>query len=112
MWNPETFQMDLTETTDWLTTIQVSCMGTVNGLSDSDLANTIASIMQSQAALNALVAEGAGILRITDVRVNYFKDDFDQYAQSANFDFIISHKVERVIQIPSTDLVECNLKRV
>jgi hypothetical protein len=58
----------------------------------SDLANTVAMILQCYVGRTALLAAGVGILRITDIRNPYFVDDKEIFEANANFDFTLTHK--------------------
>lgn len=57
----------------------------------SDILSSVAMIMQGSQFIEALKANGIGILRITDLRNPYFKDDRDQFQASPSFDFAISY---------------------
>lgn len=72
-------------------------------LTASDIANTAAGIMQSDATVDVLLAQGLAIYRITDIRNPYFEDDKNRFEASPSFDFTLQH--ERVI-ISTTPVVE------
>lgn len=57
----------------------------------SDILNDLAIYMQSDEFITALSAAGIGIMRITDIRANYFKDDKDQHQNSPSFDFTLTY---------------------
>jgi hypothetical protein len=48
-------------------------------------------IMQGSQFIEALKAQGFGIMRITDLRNPYFKDERDQFQASPSFDFTLSY---------------------
>ena len=56
-----------------------------------DMAEEAAAIMQSTSVVDALRAQGVGILRITDIRTPYFDDQHDQNDISPNFDFTVTY---------------------
>jgi hypothetical protein len=60
-----------------------------------DVAHLTAALLQTWETIDALKAAGAGILRVTDVRCPYFKDDRNEFQPFPSFDFTITH--ERVI---------------
>lgn len=66
----------------------------------SDLVNEVASIIQSDAARNTMMASNVGILRVTDVRNPYFVDDRDQFEASPSFDFTLTYRQDRVSTNP------------
>jgi hypothetical protein len=66
--------------------------------SSGDLAKIGRTILQSDSGRNQLRALGFGIERIQDVRQPYFKDESDQFEQSASFDFVLAfNQVEETI---------------
>jgi hypothetical protein len=60
-------------------------------LTASDVLATTAMIMQGSQFIEALKAQGFGIMRITDLRNPYFKDERDQFQASPSFDFTLSY---------------------
>ena len=67
-----------------------------NAYTAADLANEVASIMQSDNTRDILNNSGVGILRITDIRNPYFVDDKDQFEASPSFDFTLTYENFRV----------------
>lgn len=61
-------------------------------LTASDIANLGCFVMQSVPTIQALEAQGMGILYIPDVRNPYFTDDRLRYEASPSFDFTLTHK--------------------
>lgn len=84
----------------------------VTGLTESDILNTVSSIMQSDAIISAFNAAGVGILRVTDVRNPYILDDHDQFEAVPSFDVILTHKRTSVSTIPAVATYEANVSRV
>ena len=64
----------------------------ITGLTASDITERAADIMQSSATRLALLAECVGIIRITDVRENYFVNERRRYQQNPSFDFVLSYQ--------------------
>lgn len=56
-----------------------------------DLLTTVALIMQTRPFIEAMKALGIGVLRVTELRNPYFKDDRDQYQTSPSFDVSFSY---------------------
>jgi len=100
-WDPDELTMTNTESQMYETTFQMGGMvrqipSNPYGHTASDLVNTVAAIMQNDQTLLALAGHNLGILRVTDVRNPYFKDDRDQFAAFPSFDFTITHRQTRV----------------
>jgi|SRR5690242_16508715 len=87
------------------TTFQISALVLQNPLvisyTASDLVDEVASIMQSDNTRSILNASGVGILRISDIRNPYFKDDRDQFEASPSFDFVLTYQNQRVSTVPA-----------
>jgi hypothetical protein len=86
-----------TELQQYESTFQISALSTQdpsnpNQLTASDIANYAAWIMQSQATVAALEAQGVGVLKIGAVRNVPFSDDRQRYEFSPSFDFVLTHK--------------------
>lgn len=64
----------------------------INTLTASDLLNTVAQILQSNDCIDQLFSNDVQILRITDVRNPYFKDDRDLFEMSPSMDIALTHK--------------------
>jgi hypothetical protein len=65
-----------------------------------DLLNYVARILQSDAGRAALIAGGADIERITDIRTPYFKNDRENFEASPSFDFTLIHTFVDVSSVP------------
>jgi hypothetical protein len=78
----------------------------------SDLVNSVAGIMQSDATRETLAASDVGILRIQEITNPYFNDDRDQFEASPSFDFILTHRRTRITTDPVIDSFTYNIKRV
>lgn len=64
----------------------------VNSMTSSDLANTVRQILQSEDCITTLFQNDAQIIRVTEVRNPYFKDDRDLFEVSPSFDIALNHK--------------------
>lgn len=65
---------------------------TINQLTASDITEMAADVMQTSATRLSLLEQGVGIIRITDVRENYFVNERNRYQQSPSFDFVLSYQ--------------------
>lgn len=88
------------ETTFQISTLVRQSPHTPNEYTASDLANEVASIMQSDSTRDILNSSGVGILRVTDIRNPYFVDDKDQFEASPSFDFTLTFEDFRVSTSP------------
>lgn len=57
-----------------------------------DYAHMAKSILQTEETINAFVAAGCAVLRITDIRTPYMQDDRDEFQMFPSFDFTLIHK--------------------
>lgn len=78
----------------------------------SDVLAITAMYMQGAQFVEALKAAGVGILRVTDLRNPYFKDERDQFQSSPSFDFTISYNRTMIRDGRAISLVDINTKRV
>ena len=88
------------ETTFQVSTLVVQDPKTPNAYTAADLANEVASIMQSEATRVTMMAQNVGILRVSEITNPYFQDDRDQFEATPTFDFILTHLQTRVSTIP------------
>lgn len=117
VWNTQTGVFDHWEIQQYETTYQFSAWvpqdpKDVTGLTESDILNTVSSIIQSDAIISAFQAQEVGILRVTDVRNPYIVDDHDQFEAVPSFDVILTHKRTRVTTLPAVVTYEANMRRV
>jgi hypothetical protein len=73
------------------------------GYTASDLANEVASIMQSDSTRTVLNSQGVGILRIHEISNPYFKDDRDNFEALPSFDFTLIYLNDRLSTTPIID---------
>lgn len=117
VWDVDNQVMVYTEIEQYETTWQVTALS-IQDPSDttkptaSDLANAAAAIMQSQACIGALVAQGVGVYRVTDVRNPYFVDDKGRHEVSPSFDFVLTHEQRIISTAPVVESVECLIRRI
>ncbi len=98
VYNSTTRQFDHSETVWRTPTWQVSGYAlqdptNIDSLTASDMTERAADVMQTSATRLLLLAQGVGIIRITDVRENYFLDERQRYEQNPSFDFVLSYQV-------------------
>lgn len=66
----------------------------------ADMLKSTATVMQSPEFQAGLLAGGANVLRIGDVRTTYVDNDRDQHESNPSFDVIITHNDLDVVTIP------------
>ena len=98
------------------TTFQVSTLVTQDPLNPTmytaaDLANEVASIMQSESTRVILMSQNVGLLRISEITNPYFQNDRDQFQATPTFDFILTHLQTRVSTIPVVSYFEAGIYR-
>jgi len=108
-----------TETQFYETRIQVGALGPQPSATQvpptttaSDLVNTAAGILQSDAAIAALRVSGLAVLRVTDVRAPYMQNDRDQYEAVPSFDLVVTHEQVMVSTLPAAVVGELRMARV
>jgi hypothetical protein len=116
-WDANTGKMVNTALQYYETTVQVDALLTqdpadVNSITASDLVNTVAVYLQDDPARLALQALGIGILKITEVRNPYFKNDRDQFTASPSFDFTLVHERVIVTTAPVVKSIKIGVYRV
>jgi hypothetical protein len=88
------------ETTFQISTLASQNPANQNQLTAADIANYAAAVLQSDAMIAALEAQGVGILRITDIRTIYFTDDYQRFEGNLSFDAIFTHKQQIITTVP------------
>lgn len=115
-WNEIKHQIDHIETQMYETTFQIMALVLQNpnnpAYTASDLVNSVAAVMQSDLTLQILANSNVGILRITDIRNPYFKDDRDQFEASPSFDFTLTHRKTRLSTTPAAQPIEAEIYRI
>ncbi len=116
-YNEDTEIMSHTEMQMYETTFQIGSLvmqnpSTPYQYTASDLINSVAAIMQSDSTRATLAASNVGILRITDVRNPYFKDDYDKFEAFPSFDFTLTHRQTRVTEDPVIESINLEIYRV
>lgn len=81
-------------------------------LTASDVVDTVAGIMGSEACRAALQAQGVGILRITDVRNPFFTNDKGRFEADPSFDVVFTHTRTRSTIVPQVSAYDVELVRV
>lgn len=96
-WDANAGKMIHVETQNMETTFQVSALALQDPkqesqLTASDILDSISYILQSEATIEALMAQEVGVLKINDGRESYFKDEQDRFEVAPSFDFVLTHK--------------------
>jgi len=104
--------------TQWMETVwQISAIipqvpTDTESMTAADVLRLASMVMSSRALSDLLADNGAGILRITDVRTPTATDDHQRYIYAPNFDFTITHKFTTTSTVPVVDRTEYRLRRV
>lgn len=117
VWNEQTQVFDYVEAEQYESTYQFSAWvpqtpSDINSLTESDILNIIAGIMQSDDLAAAFRAAGVGVLRVMEVRNPYVVDDRDQFEAVPSFDVVLTHTREAVSTLPAVVTYEASLGRV
>lgn len=75
-----------------------------------DYANLLRSIIQSPQYVAELAKSNIGIQRPTGIRPTYFQNEQDEYEPNPNFDFVVSHKREIVLDVGEVDVISSGIK--
>lgn len=113
-------QGDLSEKQLYITTFQIEAwvrqipqaVVDYSQLTASDLVNLCARILASQAAINTFSTNKIGVLRSTEVRNPYFKDDRGQNEASPSFDIQLTHGDTSTSTVPATSETEFKIYEV
>ena len=94
-----------TEVQRYATMFQISALATQDPatpmqLTASDLVNFAAAVAQSDGFIQAIEAQGVGVLRIGEIRNPYFEDDRGQFEASPSFDMTLTHNQVIVSSVP------------
>lgn len=81
-------------------------------LTESDVLNKVAGIIQSDAILAAFRAAGLGILRVTDIRNPYITDDRDQFEAVPSFDVVFTHSRSVAATVPVVVTYDAVIDRI
>jgi hypothetical protein len=96
-----------TETQNVLTSYQVNATAIqnpadTNALTASDYVNAVQLALSFEGGITALKTAGIGIFRITAITNTQWRDEQERFESDPSFDFIVSHKRQIVVTIPST----------
>lgn len=78
----------------------------------SDILKAASLVLQSDNTITTLNNSQVGILRITEIRNLYFKDDRGQFEAIPSFDFTLVHQDVFVSVSPVIDTIEVNTYKV
>lgn len=116
-WDRATSKMIHTETQAYETMFQINGLSIQNPANQTqytaaDLVNIAAAIMNSDQTNFGLRELGIGILRITQIRNPYFKDDKGRFEADPSFDFTVEHDQVIISTTPVISEVVINIDRV
>lgn len=77
-----------------------------------DILRSASIIMGGQSFVQALMRDGVGIERITDIRNPYFVNDNGQFEASPSFDFTVTRKLAIIQEQAAIDSAAYNFTRV
>ena len=114
VWNTETSLYDLVERQLYESTFQMGAFVLMNPknlsqLSGSDILKIVSGVLSSEKTIEAFNLQSVGILRITEIRVTFFKNDKDNWQQSPSFDFTLTHKQDTITATPQADPIQGGL---
>lgn len=81
-------------------------------LTASDVLDTVAGILGSDACRAAMQAQGVGIQRITDVRNPYFTNDQNRFEADPSFDVVFCHTRTLESIAPKVEAYDLRVTRV
>jgi len=82
------------------------------GLSASDLVKIAQRIINSDVGRQNFRTAGLSLLRPTEIRNPYFKDDRDQFEASPSFDFTLIQTEAEVTTSPVVETIVININRI
>ena len=99
------------------TTFQISAWSIQNPANDSsltasDILNYASEIFSEDNTIQSLQAQNIGIIRITDVRNPYFKNEYDNWEASPSFDFTLLYQRSSTTQVPISQKINIGIYRV
>lgn len=103
IWRVPTFQISGLSQQDPASTTQLTA---------SDIVETVADILQTEATRQTLLSSGIGITRITQVREAYFTNDKQRFEQSPSFDFVLSYRRTFNSTVPRVTRAVDTIRRV
>lgn len=117
VWDAIASKMIYTETEIMETSFQVDALAIQNpsnllSITASDIVNRVATILQSQATIDALLASGLSVMRIGEIRNPQINDDRDNFEAAPSFDFILQHETATITEAEILTTTEYAIKRV
>lgn len=117
IWDAEAQKKYHTETQQYESTFQLNCLITQDPTDTAqptqiDVLNYAAYIMQSDATIRTLQAQGIGIERVSQIRQTPFQDERDRFEYSPSFDFVLTHKQSVTSEIDVLQSIELNIYEI
>lgn len=84
----------------------------INPITSFDIISGVSAQLNSLAVIKNLKSQNINILRITDIRTPFFKNENDRYESEPSFDFTISYEQSNMIVIPAVNNIEETINRV
>lgn len=79
---------------------------TASDLTNSDILNMVAIIMNTDEYIQTIASSGVKILRITDIRNPYFKDEREQFQAMPSFDFTLVYNRAIISTVQKVSLIQ------
>jgi len=115
VYNPTEGYFDRSVSQKYESTFQIDTMirkTTATTITNSDYLNAVAMIMNSIDFIKTIKSKGITMLRITEVRDPYFKDDKNQFQSNPSFDFTIVYNRAMLSTVKKISTVEHKIKGV
>ena len=110
--NQVTTNTQLIETTFQINAWIKRSLKDVDQFTANDLVQKVAAIFSTDETMTFLKSKNLSILRITEIRNPYFKDDNNQNEASPSFDVTVIHSEVHSNSVEKFEEIESNIKRV
>lgn len=84
----------------------------VNQFTANDLVHKVSAVLSTDETMTFLKGKNLSILRITEIRNPYFKDNNNQNEASPSFDVTVIHREVHTNSVDKFEIIEPNIKRV
>lgn len=117
VYNANTGLFNTSERQVYESTMQFTAWGqentnSVTSLTNSDILNVAASIVQADDFIAALRQQAVGILRVTEVRNPFIFNEQGRFEAVPSFDLVLTYERSYSATTPKVDTFETDIKRV
>lgn len=95
-----------------ITAYAIASPNDINSPTAYTYATRAAAVLQSAQARKILLDNGAGFIRISEIRTPYFEDERGRNELSPSFDFTVSRQEQLIYSVPIVTALDVNLQRV